>query len=282
MFTFTTRIKNNIKFFKRRGNLYTDLNAKHTIKCDEEIKDGVKVEYNGLPHTLVWNPYAELYWIVPMDGECYPHDVRYIRAVKCDKLKFICFIIPKNACTSVLSSALYYDSYPDYKGWVSPYKDKCLIYPEDYNKEKYKNYKHFIILENDIRRFIRTINFEISVGWLDFYWSNNMSNDKILKERLWGIKYFKKDEHLVRQEDYVENIIKEFFNNSTEEFEKTVEIVALQNFPDWFKKTFGVERLKRNVSKESVKRFFWDKMSTEQKNNIINYINQKPCRYQIK
>lgn len=145
----------------------------------------------------------------------------------------------------------------------------------------YRDYKHFIILENDIRRFIRTLNFEI-VCYMQEYWSNDLPNDLLLKERLWGLKYFKDDEHFIPQEEYIEKVIEQFFGGSVEDFEKTVEIVSLKEFPDWFKKTFGVERILKNVNPDDKKRFFWDKMPEDQKKAVTDYVNQKPCRYPIK
>lgn len=243
------------------GN-FTYLNEQNEVINSKEF-NVVNLIYDGELVKFVYNPISNNYWFCNSHGIPWIMPKNIYQPVKCDKLKYIVFPIPKNGCSCLVKSALFYDGHisPEYTEsnefiWGRAdltSKIRMAVVTRENFVERYKDYKKFIVLQPENERFIRFLNWSHKHRYNKFY-NFNLSLNESRREHEWSLPLvtsnpFCCDEHAVTQDTHVKMYIDLFFNGDKEAFDENVEVVQLSELPEWFEKTFGEKMIMNNIEK---------------------------------
>lgn len=275
--------------FLSSGDLYINENTIiPVLGTDPDGSIAVKMD-NSLSY-LVHNPYSNEYILTNSNKVPYLYVANHYEIVKCDKLKYIGFMIAKNGCSCLLKSALVYDEImkneDDRFIWEvvneKGYRNQVVFNGERARQvlENYKDYKKFIVLQDEKERFMKYINWTHKNKYntlLDL----NLSKHDSLMEHIWAQKLFAKDRwvcdpHAISQDQYLHEFVRQYFDNDKEKFEKEVEIVALDNLKTWFEKQFGVPMIMNNIDSEEDKIYKLEDLTIEELKELEKV--QKVCR----
>lgn len=232
--------------------------------------------------SLVKNPITGEWWVLDHYGSPWIIGDNHYRPIICHKQKWICFIIPKNGCSSIVKSAHYYDgdlTDEEFKSdmfiWDARFTERNERRKMEYHEVKmidsaYSDYKKFIVLTDEKDRVMRWINWNSKHQYNKFY-SYGLSDDDLLEEFFWSMKFIAFanpnvcDQHLLPQRCFIEkwNILYENM--------KDVEVVQLSELPVWYEKAFGSPLIKNNVTSPSEKRYDWNRLTDNQRQQILDW-----------
>lgn len=268
--------------FEKYGELLSK--GKDLFEIVGEDTDGYYIESNvsGYPKDmfLLHNPIADNYWL------CYEDKipVGYVdfmnKTVLCHKLKYNSLILPKNACSSLVETALIYDKVMkkplsegekiwDHKD-LTPKRVHPTISLKD-DKKYRKDYKTFAVVSDPYSRFLRFINHNQSKRYCNKFKpvGENWSKEQSINEYLWALPYITKsvsvwDDHAVLQSRLILNAEK--YNKGN------YELVKLEDLDGWFKDTFKVSLYRNNVSSKDSKIFKLEDFNESQMNILNDYL----------
>lgn len=238
----------------------------------------VDVMFGNQLGSLVQNPFTKEWWLLDSSGSTWIVPLNHYKPVICHKQKWICFIIPKNGCSSILKSALWYDGLIDEEAlkdenhiWNSNYMPKVcerlMEYTETTNiDELYPDYKKFIVLGNEKERLMRWMNWMNKRQYNKFY-SYDASDVDLAEEMLWSLDLLTQNPFVCDQHVLPQNVFIEQYSKVYKGMDK-VERVDLKDLPEWYQKSFGAPLIKNNVSSAKDKRFIYDYLSVELKMSI--------------
>lgn len=218
------------------------------------------------------------------------------RFVVCHKLKYVSLIIPRNGCSSLVSSALYYDNKIDaefvkqmnekrHQIWLYKKGDKKLVNAvrvpvteiEEIENGKYKDYKKFIVVDDERHRYVRWMNRLLSNHYnpqVDY----DLSDDKLFDELTWMYQYcngkgsiYQCDEHAMPIRRYKEIASKTF--KDSDFFSREFEEVELKNLRTWFKDNFDAPMIENNVSTPEERKWKWEEFTDEQQAAILRNLS---------
>lgn len=270
--------------FKKIGNSFVKGQYVFTILKEEE--DGIFVQSNMDTYPkilfLLKNPIAtqalgkEMYTLCYQDKTIISRMTRTDKLVQCNALKFASPIIGKNACASVIASALYYDNKIDKEYIKNENKNVWETNPQlihnfytymgqdnHYYVNLPKDMILFCVISDPLDRFIRFLNWNRRDSFRHYLHHNQLTYSQIIDEALFFLPYLQKslsfvyDEHAIFQKNIIINTEK-FLN-------RTAELVPIKTLPEWFKNKFGVDFIRSNVSLNSQRIFNKDMMTKEQK-----------------
>lgn len=212
---------------------------------------------------LIYNPISDNYWFCNMVGCPWitPNNIYY--PIKCETLNYIGFPIPKNGCSCILKSALYYDTFISNEAAKSEkfIWEDANIYSNVRMKvnsrenfiDNYKNYKKFIVIQPENERFIRFLNWSHKRRY-NTYYNFDLSLENSKKEHEWALPLitidpYCSDQHAITQSVHIKQYIDLFYAGDKKAFDKDVEKVQLKDLPEWFSNTFGKPMITNNIDK---------------------------------
>lgn len=241
--------------------------------------DRLEVLYGIEPGSLLRNPVTGEWWALNQYGSPWIVAENHYRPIICHAHKWICFIIPKNGCSSVLKSALYYDgmlSTEEYKGskfiWDGCFTErnesKKLEYLETMSIDTmYPDYKKFVVLCDERDRVMRWMNYLNKARYARYY-SYELDDKSLADEMLWSMRTvafsnrYSCDQHILPQSVFLYRY-KEIYKGMDE-----VERVQLSELPEWYERNFGEPLVKNNISDPASKRFHFENLTASQQEII--------------
>lgn len=227
---------------------------------------------------LVQNPFTKEYILTDSNKIPYLYVANHYEIVKCDKLKYIGFMIAKNGCSCLLKSALVYDGImentEDRFIWEvvneKGYRNQVVFQGERAKQiiENYKDYKKFIVLQDEKERFMKYINWTHKNKYNTLF-DLNLSKHDSLMEHIWGQRLFANhtwvcDPHAISQNRYLKEFVRQYFGGDKEKFMNEVETVHLDDLKTWFEKQFGVPMIMNNIDSEEDKIYKLEELTKEE------------------
>lgn len=278
--------------FTRDGDDLVSGNTR--IRIDKPCTDGLECRVNNTRHKLVHNPVSGNWHLADASGRLGVWNGNYCQIVKCDDLKYICFIISKNGCSCILRSALEYDGLfgdtsEDKFIWhqtaiANYWCNGTLFRGESARKvlddPRYKDYKRFIVLQDERERFIKFINWTHKRRY-NPYVDLSLSREDSFREHVFLHPYFSRDtyvcdQHALPQGKHVDACITQLYGGDVARFWSEVEPVGLDDLREWFCDTFGRPMLMNNIDSEEDKLYRLDTLSDGQRFSLEQLLNPYP------
>lgn len=278
--------------FVRNGDtLVRDETCIHIIR---PCVHGLECRVNNARHILVHNPVSGNWHLADASGRLGIWNGNYCQIVKCDALKYICFIISKNGCSCILRSALEYDGLfgntsDDKFIWHQTaaahyWCDGTLFRGDSARKmlddPRYKDYKRFIVLQDERERFIKFINWTHKRRY-NPYVDLSLSREASFREHVFLHPYFSHDtyvcdQHALPQGRHVDAFIVQLYGGDASRFWRDVEPVGLDDLREWFGDTFGKPMLMNNIDSEEDKLYRLESLSDGQRFSLEQLLASYP------
>lgn len=255
-----------------------------------EDEDGdIVCSHGNTTRYLINNRISDRYMLTDPAKRLPVRIFNFCQVIKCDSLKYICFIISKNGCSCILKSALEYDGIqkiPENSfAWEAVYYDSngkapCVHIGYDIKtlleSDKFKDYKKFIILQDEHERFMKFINFSHKKHY-NKYVNMTLDKDASFDEHIFLYPYFTKsifacDQHALSQRAHIMEVIRQVYGGDQDRFMDDVEFVHLDNLKDWFKDAFGKDMLLNNMDSKWDMKYSLESLSKEQHDKLDNLL----------
>lgn len=237
----------------------------------------IETNLKGYPSLLylLHNPIADNYWLCYEDKTPIGFVDYASKTVLCHKHKFSALIVPKNACSSIVQTALIHDKVMKKpldiheKIWDNKELTPKRVHPTSgVAAKKLKNYKMFAVVSNPYDRFLRFINHNQYKRYCNKFRAvgDNWTKSQAIDEYLWALQYITKnnivwDDHAVLQSTII--------CNAEKWMKASYEYVPLKGLGEWFEKNFG-KFYKNNVSTEKI--FTLDDFNSDQRKRLDEYL----------
>lgn len=242
-----------------------------------EEKVGFNIILYGVNYYALYNPVSNNYWLLSDNKKPLVEKQILVSSIISHNKKFINLSIPKNGCSSILKAALIADGHipknaPVYDNriWTisGNIKHRCNIIEENTTFIKNSDYKKFIVVEDEYKRFFRWMNWTDNNRYLT-YLKFDLPLEKRVDELLFAYKLFNtdleyNDPHCVPQSVFHQQFGRYYNMND-------IEKISLSDLENFMLDEFGIKMEKINVSSSKI--FTEESLSTEQKNKIISLIS---------
>lgn len=227
---------------------------------------------------FVYNPWQGIYLYCNEAKVPNIYIDNHIQIIKCDSLKYIAFPIAKNGCSCLIKSALVYDGIDTAENndfiWQNYSKTSKMTFfggeaRAILNNEKYKNYKRFIVLQDEQERFIKYINWTHKNKYNKMF-DLSLPKHESFMEHIWMQKIMTAhpyiyDQHAASQKLHIKEFIRQLYEGDEEKFNQEVERVHLDNLKDWFQDQFGKPMIMNNIDSEDDKIYKLNELNTEER-----------------
>lgn len=233
---------------------------------------------------LVKDMYAHRYALADGEKRLPVNNYDFCMIVKCDLLKYVCFIIPKNGCSCILASALKYDygiSTPGKHVWGVSVQN-CVV-PSAvasalFSQGRYDGYKKFIVVQDEYERFIRFINWTHKAKYNKFLDLSLTKHDSFM-EHLALYPYMSRDmqsgdEHSVPQNLYIDTAVARMYAGNRTMWDADVERVMLSDLKGWFENTFNAPMVMNNIDRPKDELFKLEDLTEEERSALENTVCQ--------
>lgn len=271
-------VKENFIYNEEKNEVVFEKGAKlDVIGRDDDGSFFVKKnQYSGM--YFVYNPWQNVFILCNEAKVPNIYIDNHIQIIKCDSLKYIAFPISKNGCSCLMKSALVYDGLDngenDHFVWMNYSNTSKMCFYDGaarviLNDEKFKDYKRFIVVQDEHERFIKYINWTHKNKYNKLF-DLSLPKHESFMEHIWFQKIMAAhpyiyDQHAVSQKFHIKEIIRQLYKSNSERFNQEVEQVQLDNLKDWFQNQFGKPMIMNNIDSEDDKLFKLDELNTEER-----------------
>lgn len=202
------------------------------------------------------------------------------------KQKYVSCVISKNGCSSILASILKYDFEEQFEIkenekiwrradlWKPNLSDFRLFIYENTDTTSFSDYKVFLVLRDPFDRFVSFINNSYKEAEYNYLFDKSLTPqkyvDSVLKMFPHMIDYTRKDKrydkHAISQRVYFEKYCQIFGDR--------LEVVMIDNLPEYYEQLSGHPLLKNNVTGAKEKVCTRDSLTDKQKTLIEKYIRK--------
>lgn len=229
----------------------------HSIFCYSSYSPLTLVEEDtildtGKLHKIVQSPVTDDYFAFDPNGLPYGAVAyKVVNPVYSQKLKFVCFPIPRVFDREIHATALAYDGYIGGSNVVvgKELHEKCSfgdqIFKTNQIDDIFNDYKKFVVYsDSEYDRQLTWYNIiaaaeDVIAG----YFVSKLRHDLLVREMQWARKFLTNPKacsmSALTQKEVLEQYAKFYDMNS-------VEFVPASKFPKWFKKNFGVDLVSVN------------------------------------